>query len=92
MQKTCSRAQFNELVATYESCQAEKDRLAVELVNVMSERDQLLQEKERTMWKNSQEHENATMEMQAYLEAERAKVMALTKQVTEGKNILKNNM
>ena len=89
MQKTCSRAQFNELVATYESCQAEKDRLAVELVNVMSERDQLLQEKERTMWKNSQEHENAIMEMQAYLEAERAKVMALTKQVTEGKNILK---
>ena len=56
MQKTCSRAQFNELVATYESCQAEKDRLAVELVNVMSERDQAAR-KERTMWKNSQEHE-----------------------------------
>ena len=28
------------------------------------------------------------MEMQAYLETERAKVIALTKQVTEGKNIL----
>ena len=45
LQKTCSRDQFNQLVASFESCQTEKDRLAVELVSVMSERDQLQQEK-----------------------------------------------
>ena len=86
--ETCSRSKYNELVAAFEQAQVEKDRLALELVGAMSERDQLKQEKERAQWQESQANEIAVMEMQGYLEAERVKVTGLSKRLNQGKKDL----
>ena len=90
--ETCSRSKYNELVAAFEQAQVEKDRLALELVGAMSERDQLKQEKERAQWQESQANEIAVMEMQGYLEAERVKVTGLSKRLNQGKKDLEKHL
>eukprot|EP00505_MAST-04D_sp_SCG-Rhode-Island_P002049 Stramenopile-MAST_4_protein_2049 len=81
----CPRSELHRTTAALEQAREEKDRLALELVQVMGERDQLKQEKERQAWASAHEGEEAIMEIQQQLDAERGRGTLLQRQSDEHK-------
>jgi len=81
----CPRSELHRATAALEQAREEKDRLALELVQVMGERDQLKQEKERQAWASAHEGEEAIMEIQQQLDAERGRGTLLQQQSDEHK-------
>ena len=65
------RSDLSRAKVALDQAQNEKDRLALELVQVMGERDCLKQENERAQWNSEQEGEKAIMQIQAQLQAAR---------------------